>query len=82
MAIDMKRLRSIVGGSAGNLVEWYDWFAFATFAIYFAPAFFPKGDMTAQLLCAVGRACAHGVARGRCGCAIPGLPASQRPADG
>lgn len=54
MAIDTKRLRSIVGGSAGNLVEWYDWFAFATFAIYFAPAFFPKGDLTAQLLNTAG----------------------------
>lgn len=54
MAIDTKRLRSIIGGSAGNLVEWYDWFAFATFAIYFAPAFFPKGDMTAQLLNTAG----------------------------
>ena len=50
MKIDGKRLRSIVGGSAGNLVEWYDWYAFATFAIYFAPVFFPKGDLTAQLL--------------------------------
>jgi len=50
MAIDTKRLRSIIGGSAGNLVEWYDWYAFATFAIYFAPSFFPKGDLTAQLL--------------------------------
>jgi MFS transporter, MHS family, alpha-ketoglutarate permease len=54
MAVDMKRLRSIIGGSAGNLVEWYDWFAFATFAIYFAPAFFPKGDLTAQLLNTAG----------------------------
>ena len=50
MSIDTKRLKSIVAGSAGNLVEWYDWFAYATFAIYFAPAFFPKGDATAQLL--------------------------------
>jgi MFS transporter, MHS family, alpha-ketoglutarate permease len=50
MSIDTKRLKSIVAGSAGNLVEWYDWFAYATFAIYFAPQFFPKGDMTAQLL--------------------------------
>jgi MFS transporter, MHS family, alpha-ketoglutarate permease len=50
MAIDIKRLRSIVAGSAGNLVEWYDWFAYATFSIYFAPLFFPKGDLTAQLL--------------------------------
>lgn len=50
MAIDTKRLRSIVAGSAGNLVEWYDWFAYATFSIYFAPLFFPTGDLTAQLL--------------------------------
>lgn len=21
------RIKSIIGGSAGNLVEWYDWFA-------------------------------------------------------
>lgn len=48
--IPRNRLVSIVGGSAGNLVEWYDWFAYASFAIYFAPVFFPKGDPTAQLL--------------------------------
>ena len=23
-----QRARAIVGGSAGNLVEWYDWFAY------------------------------------------------------
>ena len=50
LAIPRKRLVSIVGGSAGNLVEWYDWFAYASFAIYFAPVFFPKADPTAQLL--------------------------------
>jgi MFS transporter, MHS family, alpha-ketoglutarate permease len=50
MSIDTNRLKSIVAGSAGNLVEWYDWFAYATFSIYFAPVFFPKGDATAQLL--------------------------------
>ena len=44
------RLRSIIGGSAGNLVEWYDWYAYSAFALYFAPHFFPKGDLTAQLL--------------------------------
>jgi MFS transporter, MHS family, alpha-ketoglutarate permease len=48
--ITRQRLFSIIGGSAGNLVEWYDWFAYASFAIYFAPVFFPKGDPTAQLL--------------------------------
>lgn len=44
------RLRSILGGSAGNLVEWYDWYAYAAFTLYFAPHFFPAGDQTAQLL--------------------------------
>ena len=48
--IDPRRLRAIIGGSAGNLVEWYDWFAYASLAIYFAPRFFPEGDPTAQLL--------------------------------
>jgi MFS transporter, MHS family, alpha-ketoglutarate permease len=46
----MRRFRSIVGGSAGNLVEWYDWNAYAIFALYFAHVFFPPGDRTAQLL--------------------------------
>ncbi len=50
MTMTRKRFISIIGGSAGNLVEWYDWFAYASFAIYFAPVFFPKGDPTAQLL--------------------------------
>ena len=51
-AMPRRRLVSIVGGSAGNLVEWFDWFAYASFAIYFAPVFFPKADPTAQLLSA------------------------------
>lgn len=45
-----RRLRNILGGSAGNLVEWFDWYAYAAFTLYFAPVFFPKGDDTAQLL--------------------------------
>lgn len=45
-----QRLRSIFGGSIGNLVEWYDWYSYAAFSLYFAPVFFPKGDLTAQLL--------------------------------
>ncbi|MFB3814176.1 MAG: MFS transporter [Terriglobales bacterium] len=44
------RIRAIIGGSAGNLVEWYDWYAYAAFALYFARVFFPKGDQTAHLL--------------------------------
>jgi MFS transporter, MHS family, alpha-ketoglutarate permease len=44
------RLKALFGGSIGNLVEWYDWYAYSAFALYFAPVFFPKGDATAQLL--------------------------------
>ena len=32
------------------MVEWYDWYVYAAFSLYFAKAFFPKGDTTAQLL--------------------------------
>lgn len=46
----LARLKAILGGSAGNLVEWYDWFAYASFSLYFAKVFFPQGDQTAQLL--------------------------------
>lgn len=43
-------LKNIVGGSAGNLVEWFDWYVYSAFALYFASSFFPQGDPTAQLL--------------------------------
>lgn len=45
-----QRLRAIFGGSVGNLVEWYDWYAYAAFSLYFARSFFPTDDPTAQLL--------------------------------
>ena len=45
-----QRLRSIFSGSVGNLVEWYDWYVYAAFSLYFAKVFFPKGDLTSQLL--------------------------------
>ena len=48
------RLKSIIGGSVGNLVEWYDWYAYSAFALYFSGAFFPQGDATAQLLNTAG----------------------------
>ncbi|MDB5196725.1 MAG: transporter [Flaviaesturariibacter sp.] len=48
------RIKAILGGSIGNLVEWYDWYAYAAFAIYFSPQFFPKADATAQLLNTAG----------------------------
>jgi len=49
-----RRLLSIFSGSVGNLVEWYDWYVYSSFSIYFARSFFPKGDLTAQLLNSAG----------------------------
>ena len=48
------RVRSIIGGSLGNLVEWYDWYVYSAFSLYFAGAFFPKGNQNAQLLNTAG----------------------------
>lgn len=45
-----QRLKALLGGSIGNLVEWYDWYAYSAFALYFAPVFFPQQNPTAQLL--------------------------------
>ena len=44
------RLISIFGGSVGNLIEWYDFYVYSFFSLYFAKAFFPGEDATAQLL--------------------------------
>src|ERR1700744_6445219 len=45
-----RRLRAIFVGSVGNLVEWYDFYSYAAFALYFASSFFPSGDAVAQQL--------------------------------
>ncbi|MDR3530575.1 MAG: MFS transporter [Rhodopila sp.] len=44
------RLRSIFGGSIGNLIEWYDFYVYNFFALYFAKSFFPNANPTVQLL--------------------------------
>lgn len=49
-----QRIKAIVGGSIGNLVEWYDWYAYAAFAIYFSHSFFPDSDFNAQLMNTAG----------------------------
>ncbi|XUW90043.1 MFS transporter [Burkholderia sp. M6-3] len=43
-------LRSIAGGSIGNLIEWYDFHVYTTFSIFFAASFFPRENRTIQLL--------------------------------
>lgn len=49
--IDTKnRIKSIFGGSLGNLIEWYDWYIYSAFSLYFAKSFFPEGNLTVQLL--------------------------------
>src|SRR6478672_9030806 len=54
-----QRLTAIFIGSIGNLVEWYDFYAYTAFALYFASSFFPGNDpvvqqLNAALLFAVG----------------------------
>ena len=49
-----RRVWAIVGGSSGNLVEWYDFYVYSFTALYFASEFFPAGDQTTQLLNAAG----------------------------
>ena len=52
--ISAQRLKAIIGGSIGNLVEWYDWYAYSAFSLYFSGAFFPDSNATAQLLNTAG----------------------------
>jgi MFS transporter, MHS family, alpha-ketoglutarate permease len=49
-----ERIKSIIAGSLGNLVEWYDWYVYSAFTLYFSGAFFPKEDQTVQLLNTAG----------------------------
>ena len=45
-----RRIKAIFIGSIGNLVEWYDFYAYAAFALYFAGAFFPNVNPVVQQL--------------------------------
>jgi len=45
-----RRLKAIFVGSVGNLVEWYDFYAYSAFALYFASSFFPGHDPVVQQL--------------------------------
>src|SRR5215813_14506555 len=45
-----RRLKAIFIGSVGNLVEWYDFYAYTAFALYFANSFFPGSNPVVQQL--------------------------------
>lgn len=47
-------IKAIASGSLTNLLIWYDWYAYAAFAIYFSATFFPDGSQTVQLLQTAG----------------------------
>jgi MFS transporter, MHS family, alpha-ketoglutarate permease len=48
------RLRAILIGSVGNLIEWYDFYVYAAFSLYFSSSFFPGSDPVAQMMSASG----------------------------
>src|SRR5437773_4071902 len=45
-----RRIKAIFIGSIGNLVEWYDFYTYASFSLYFASSFFPGNDPVVQQL--------------------------------
>lgn len=49
-ASQRRRVGAVLGSSAGNLIEWYDFYAYAFTQLYFAAAFVPGGDATTRLL--------------------------------
>ncbi len=49
-----RRRKNIFGGSIGNLIEWYDFYVYNSFALYFAKYFSSSSDPTAQFLTVFG----------------------------
>ena len=58
-----RRVKAILVGSMGNLIEWFDVYAYAAFALYFAGSFFPTTDPVAQQLSAAAIFAAGFIAR-------------------
>src|ERR1700731_454822 len=63
-----RRIKAIFIGSVGNLVEWYDFYAYTAFPLFFAPAFFPTSDPWGQQLKPPGRFAATFLMRPLGGC--------------
>lgn len=51
---DARRVRAVLAGSAGNLIEWYDFYVYAFTSLYFSSAFFPSSSQVAQLMATSG----------------------------
>lgn len=49
-----KRIKAIFAGSAGNLIEWYDFYIYAFTALYFSSEFFPTTDPLVQIMATSG----------------------------
>ncbi len=49
-----RRIKNIFGGSIGNLIEWYDFYVYNSFALYFAKFFSNSKDPTTQFLTVFG----------------------------
>ncbi|MES2255456.1 MAG: MFS transporter [Pseudomonadota bacterium] len=49
-----QRMKAIIAGSAGNLIEWYDFYIYAFTALYFSSAFFPQSDPLVQVMATSG----------------------------
>ena len=49
-----RRIKAILIGSIGNLVEWYDFYAYTAFSLYFAKSFFPGDNPVVQNLNTAG----------------------------
>lgn len=50
----LARIKAIMVGSIGNLVEWYDFYVYSAFSLYFSASFFPGDDPVAQALSSAG----------------------------
>ena len=46
----LARVRAILIGSMGNLIEWYDVYAYSAFALYFSGSFFTDSNLDEQQL--------------------------------
>ncbi|MEU4542653.1 MFS transporter [Nonomuraea dietziae] len=44
LGIPRSRGRQLLAASVGNVVEWYDWYAYSFLAVYFSSQVFPKND--------------------------------------